>query len=378
MNCLTISQDIISYRWEREALYFSADQYFDDLILAIGQAKKSITLESFIFSNDVLGLKICHALVEASLRGVHVRLLIDGVGSAHWHRSFGRLVANTPLQVRLYHPLPWHSKLTLGHYLKGLEWLNKRNHRKACVIDHQLAFVGSFNITTDHLERIGPRPPWRDTGIALQGPLVRDIEMAFERAWDKQRHKKARLYNFKSQNHLVRLNDRPRLRKLYFKDLCLRLKYAQDKIWITNPYFVPDAKLLSHLIKASERGVDVRIILPGVSDMSLFSWINSVAARVLLKSKVRVFHFKERVLHAKVAIIDEWSILGSSNLNSRSLLHDLELDIVTSAKSTHQKLVDQFLQDQHYSEEVHFEGLLQRYRIKNLFFPFLRLIRYWI
>jgi cardiolipin synthase A/B len=377
--------------WDEEALYHCADQYFEELLIAINQAQKTITFESFIFDADPLGMRLCSALAQAALRGVHVRLMVDGIGSSHWHRTFGKLVAHTPLQVRVYHPMPWNLSFqtgsiwhTLSHYLLGLEWVNKRNHRKACVIDSKLAFVGSFNVTVDHLKTVGPNPPWRDSGIRLMGPQVKDISLAFERAWlnfseRAQRSKvRKRLHNFKRHHSLVRLNDTPRLRRIYFKDLCLRLKYAKEKIWITNPYFVPDPKLVFVLSEAAKRGVDVRILLPGVCDMSLFPWINSVAARILLKNGVKIFHFGKRVLHAKIVIIDQWSMLGSSNLNTRSLLHDLEMDIVTYKRETHEALVSQFLTDLAQSEQQFFEVMHQRYWRKNLFFPFLRLIRYWI
>lgn len=365
--------------WEDEHLYHDADTYFQDLLLAIAEAREEIILESFIFDADVLGLKVCHALVEAALRGVRVRLLVDGIGAAHWPRSFSPLVKNTPLEVRLFHPLPWHlpKGMKLSSYFLGLGWINKRNHRKACVIDKKLAFVGSYNITIDHLQEFGPRPAWRDSGIRIQGPQVRDIILAFERAWSSFPLGK-RLPNFKRHQGLVRLNNSPRLRHLYFKDLCLRLKYARDKIWITNPYFIPDRKFIQLLCEAAARGVDVRVILPDVSDLLLFPWINSLSSRTLLRHGVRVYHYKSRVLHAKTVIIDDWSMLGSSNLNSRSLLHDLEMDIVTYSRKAHGQMLEQFLADQSNSELQIYERLIQKYWTKNIFFPLLRLIRYWI
>lgn len=380
-----------SMPWESEKLYHDADLYFYDLLTAIKDAKETITLESFIFARDLLGMKICQALCEAAQRGVKVRLLIDGVGSSHWFSSFYSFVKDLPLEVRFYHPLPWHPKPIasclfkyMTHYLLGLEWINKRNHRKACVIDGKYAFVGSFNITTDHLKSIGPKAPWRDSGIKLRGEQVKDISLAFERAWlkfpslAKKRSVVKRLHNFQRRSSLVRLNDTPQMRKLYHKDLRVRLKYATTRIWITNPYFVPDSRMIELLQDAQARGVDVRLILPELSDMSLFPWINSWAARKLAKSGVKIYYYKERILHAKIVIIDDWSMLGSSNLNSRSLLHDLEMDIVLSSSKSREELKNQFLLDQQTSDLQIYEAIIKRYWSKNLFFPFLRLIRYWI
>lgn len=391
MNGLTISSEILPWGWDEEYLYNNADDYFHDLIQAIHRAKHSILLESYIFEADVLGLRIIHALVEASLRGVEVKILVDGIGSAHWSKSFSSLLKNTPIEFRAYHPMPWNIPFfkdqilkRLAHYLLGLEWINKRNHRKSCVIDDELAFVGSYNITCAHLHSIGPEPAWRDSGIRIKGPQVRDIQYAFHRAWCQFPHIpeklkwRSRLHNFKKHRSLVRLNDTPRLRALYYKDLCLRIKYAKEKIWITNPYFVPDRKLIHYLCAAAGRGVDVRIILPGVCDMALFPLINSFSSRELLKNGVKIYHYRHRVLHAKVVLIDHWSMLGSSNLNSRSLLHDLEMDIVTYRPKTHELLCQQFLTDQTESEPQVYEKLVQRFRRSTLFFPFLQLIRYWI
>ena len=149
------------------------------------------------------------------------------------------------------------------------------------------------------------------------------------------------IFNF---TRLLRVKQRKRLLR--------RIEQACDKIWITNAYFVPDKHLLEALAYASYKGVDVRILLPRTSDIFFIPWASAYFYGKLLKSGIRIFEFQNRMLHAKTFIIDDWATIGSSNLNRRSLHHDLELDYSLQLPESKLKLERDFEDDLKESEEL--------------------------
>jgi cardiolipin synthase len=127
---------------------------------------------------------------------------------------------------------------------------------------------------------------------------------------------------------------------------------SQRRVWITNAYFVPDASLIRVLGVAAEAGVDVRIVVPAFSDVVFIPWVTSAFHLGLLRAGVRIFEYTGTVLHAKTMLIDDWGLVGSSNLNHRSLLHDLEADVVLASEEATSALAEQFVADCGHSREV--------------------------
>ncbi len=341
-----------------ERIYTDAHEYFEGIIDAIESAKRSIDLEVYIFDNDALGARIIQALKRAALRGVAVRVLTDGVGACADFASLAETLIAAGAEVRIYHPLPWDFKqwrLSLTQS-KGLEkfanllsFMNKRDHRKLLIIDQKSAWLGSFNISQKHLPHSAQGENWRDTAILISGMDLEPVQIAFDTCWHKRKYRHAVL-------HLPRtpfiFNFTRSLRNRQRKRLLNRLAQAQDKVWITNAYFVPDKKLLNALIFASYRRVDVRILLPARSDIFFIPWASSYFYHALLSAGVRIFEYQDRILHAKTIIIDDWATIGSSNLNSRSLHHDLELDYSLQQQESKESLIKDFLDDLKNSKEM--------------------------
>ena len=341
-----------------EQIYTDATDYFEGLIDAINQAKHSVDLEVYIFDNDTLSSRVAQALETAARRGVKVRLLTDGVGACSDFSFIADKLIEAGVQVRIYHPLPWHLeqwRLSLTES-KGLEkfitllgLINKRDHRKLLIIDQRIVWLGSFNISQKHLPHQQQGENWRDTAIEINGMDLEAVQIAFDTCWYKRKKRQAVL-------HLPRtpfmFNFTRSLRTRQRKRLLKRIEQASDKIWITNAYFVPDKRLLKALIFASYRKVDVRILLPGNSDIFFIPWASSYFYGKLLKAGARIYEYQDRMLHAKTIIIDDWASIGSSNLNSRSLHHDLELDYSLQLTSSKETLSKNFQEDLRHAKEL--------------------------
>ncbi|MFV1872656.1 MAG: phospholipase D-like domain-containing protein [Oleiphilus sp.] len=342
----------------KEIIYTDANDYFNRLIEAINIAQQSVCLEVYIFENDALSKRLIRALKQAASRNVDVKLLVDGVGACTEFYLLAKDLINAGVAVKIYHPLPWHLEqwpLALSKH-KGinkffylLTFINKRDHRKLLLVDKNAAWLGSFNVSQKHLPRSDDGESWRDTAIEIRDTDLEVLDINFNAAWLKQRKRKI---SSPLPPSPFRFNYTRALRVKQREDLLKRIKQAKDTIWITNAYFIPDKHLLDALVLASRKGVDVQIILPRNSDIFFIPWASSYFYDRLVKSGVRIFEFQDRVLHAKTLIIDDWALIGSSNLNRRSLHHDLELDYSLQKAESKKRLRDDFLNDQKNCKEL--------------------------
>lgn len=360
--------------WEEEKLFIDGDSYFSFLLEAIAHARSSIFMETYIFENDLMGERILTALRAASDRGVDVRLLVDGVGSADWISESFSSTGKMGFEIRVYHPLPWQllsplrwsqgPAMTL--VLKLFSYANSRNHRKSTIIDERIAFLGSLNVSDVHFAEVRGNSRWHDVGVRVTGEGCTSLTDAFLRAWRRawkvgpQGQLRPAL-PFKAASEkvlhpLVIRNDGRRLRHRALAHRLRQIRQARHRVWIANAYFVPSGPLLRALVAAARRGVDVRLLLPASSDVSFMPWVARAFYSTLLRDGVRLFEYQPRILHAKVTLLDEHATVGSSNLNHRSLLHDLEVDVVLRDEvllSDVQKMFEQdFLQSQEIRKTV--------------------------
>lgn len=363
------------------------DLFFDQLEEAIHGATKSIELEFYIFAVDHTGMRIFGALERAVARGVVVRLLIDGIGSTAFARQFRQRAKDSGILVRVFHEAPWHRWWPLGEPVpeKRSTWrkifrrINNRNHRKVVVIDGRTAFVGSFNVTKYHLASQMGEAAWRDTGVIVEGSEVRVLTQTFEDIWAGRLQRLKRKFRRKRglfSSPLVRLNVTGKQRRESYIDLLVRLLAARKRVWITNAYFVPDGSLLRVLSVVAREGVDVRILVPGFSDVVFIPWVASAFHFGLLSAGVKIFEYRGSVLHAKTMLIDDWGLIGSSNLNHRSLLHDLEADIVVTGETSLDVMQQQFALDLRRSVELTLENWQQRPRLERFLGRVLLWFRY--
>lgn len=349
----------------QEQIFSSGEEHYSALLTDIGEAEHSIDFESYIFSNDEAGQEIAQGLIEALQRGVNVRVLVDGVGSPFWASGLAPKLERAGAQTKIYNPFPWQiwnwQRSTRRHWLI-LKWmylffnLNSRNHRKTTIVDKRIAYIGSFNVHKCHLPKKRGGFGWRDTSVRISDTNLSDLIDAFEHTWHHQtiRERLRDAFHRVKRNPRFRLNTTRFTRRILFKNLLKRLRQSEKRIWITSAYFVPNPPLLRRVKEASKRGVDVRLLLPKKSDMLIVDWIGKTYYPSLLKSGVRVFEYEPAMLHAKSIIVDNWMLVGSTNLNSRSLIHDLEIDAEIQTKQAKQELNDLYLRDLQKSQEITF------------------------
>ncbi len=308
------------------------------MFAAISNAKDHINLETYIFEDDEVGNRFADALIEKQAQGVQVSVIYDSVGTLGVPRAFFQRLTDSGIKLLEFNPVnPLMAK-------KGWD-VNKRDHRKLLIVDGQSVFLGGINISSvysggsfSHQSRNRPAggPPWRDTHVQIEGPVVGEFQKMFLATWEKQKGEALASRDYFPQprnkgNEVVRAigssPDEPY--SLIYATLISAIGSAESAVYLTNAYFVPDPQLLAALKDAVQRGVDVRIILPGHTD----SWLVFHAGRAyyaeLLNAGVKIYERHDALLHSKTAIIDGvWSTIGSTNLDWRSFLHNDEVNAV--------------------------------------------------
>lgn len=376
--------------WETEKLFFDGDDYFESLLEDMDLAQKSVTMEMYIFEQDEIGELFANKFINLIRRGIKVQLIVDGVGSYHFFdRFYGELLANG-VEVRMYNPLPFYhptfGELTLWQKIVLL-WLrilhiNKRNHRKITIIDEKILYTGSYNITSDHSYHYN-KNAWLDTGVRVTGEAVKFAVMSFKRNWklkDFRRYKKAlkKQYKLNWKRMPLRLNTSIRMRLFLARDLKNKIKFATSRIWITTPYFIPTRSFIKELARASRRGVDVKLLISAKTDVKIFNFLQYFYYPYLIKNKVKVFRYTPRILHAKHYIIDDWMMLGTTNLNHRSMIHDLEVDTIIGEHDNKMAMARHFQQECEQIPELTLEDLKKENLFTRLITSIFFIFRYWM
>lgn len=357
-------------QWAHEKPYFSGDDFFRAIVENIRTAKVSIDVETYIFARDAFTEKIELELIEAAKRGVKIRILVDGIGAMSWIGRWNPELTSSGCQVRVFHPVRF-SVFEAGRVFLRI---NRRDHRKLWIIDHDRAWVGSMNIACEHLREYRGAAAWRDTSLEVSGDAVWILREAFQRTWDKSEpypHKAdwRRVFKLRKRlpkNSIVRLNDSRRLRKAGTLELRKKVQSAKERVWITNPYFAPNPFFLSALVRAKHHGCDVKLLVPRVTDVFFMKWVAQSYYGGLLKVGIEVYEYQPRFLHAKSVIIDNWSTIGTSNLNTRSFRHDLEVDLVVTHKTTLEALEAQFKDDLSQARKIELREWLQERWVNRL------------
>jgi len=364
--------------WEFSKLIVEAEEFYNSLLTSIATAQYSIDLECYIFELDGLGERFVEALAEAAGRGVRVRVLVDGVGSMAASERLAGILFRRGVSVQIFHPMPWLTgsyRWSRGHggwlyrFLGLLLNINRRNHRKLCVVDNLTAWVGSFNISTVHLSRASGGQGWRDYALELRGEDVDSLMQGFNRIWEAQA---SRIHRGLISRYLTNRGVRARLFRNRF--VSRNVSGASKRVWLVSAYFAPTAKFRRALLWACRSGSDVRLLLPGQSDVVIFPDLSSHYYRELLRAGARIFLYQPGVLHAKALLIDDFLILGSSNWNYRSTLHDLELDVIVRSDETVTHLESTMIEDFEQSRELYLVDTKRPNLVSWLWYA----LRYWM
>lgn len=329
-------------RWRsgnRVQLLTDGDEFFPRLFAAIGKARQEVLLETFILNDDKVGRELHSHLIAAAARGVRVAITVDGYGSPGLEGEFLDKLVSSGVTFQVFNP---------GLTLLGVRTnLFRRMHRKIAVVDGMLAYVGGINFIADQLSDFGEEAK-RDFSAEIEGPVVDDIRTFFIK--NNHRHHLHSPHQPATENNtpqpgkakvLFVDRDNRRARNNIERQYHLAIRNAKHDLTIANAYFFPGYKLLWRLRKAAQRGVRVSLVLQGCPDIGIARLASRQLYRYLLSGGVNIYEYNERPLHGKVAIADDdWSTIGSSNLDPLSLSLNLEANVVIIDRGFNQALRD--------------------------------------
>jgi cardiolipin synthase len=317
-------------------IYIESKPLIGSMLEDIRQARSRVSVEAYIFLNDSAGQPIAAALQERARAGVDVRILVDAIGSQATPRSFFRELQQSGAKVHVFHSI-WEALWSLSAF----RILNRRNHRKLMVIDDTVAYFGGMNLADPlHVlpgEKASSAPAstgWRDVHIRLTGPKQAEVAESFERSWrlahGQPIERRARPYRrglLASGPESIQFFDSgPGLRHTRAARIFARLfQRARDSLTLSIAYFLPFGRVLRSLLRAHRRGVFVRLVVPGESDVPIVQSASRWLYTRLLRRRFHIYERQFNMLHSKVVVIDdEWSVVGSCNLDARSLWINLE------------------------------------------------------
>jgi cardiolipin synthase len=349
-------------------LYTEGDALYDAMLRAIHSATRSVRFETYILVPDEAGWEFAKALGERASSGVDVRVQIDAAGSLSWRfGSLGRHLRSKGVRLRFFHRWRWRDP-----------WrYNRRNHRKLLVVDDAEAYIGGFNIHRESSRRLHGNKRWRDTAVRMRGELARQAAHLFDAFWNGERRWECQ--PAEGAGAVLMANNSFGCRHRLYCWFAERFATARDRIYVTTPYLVPSLRAQHALEAAAARGVDVRLLVPGISDVAIVQWAAHAAFAPLLRAGVRIYEYQPRVLHAKTAVIDgEWSTLGTANMDYRSFFTNFEVNLVARDPTLAAELERQFLADIAEAEPVELRRWLRRGWPRRMLESVGWLVRRWL
>ncbi len=330
-------------------LLIDAKENYGAWLEAIAKAEHAIFFENYIISPDATGRRFRDALAERAAKGVRVRVSQDWLGSPRATRKFWGPLIKAGGIIRIHNPFRFDSPLG---------WLS-RDHRKTMVIDGHTGFVSGLCVSDRWLGKPDEGvEPWRDTGVEIKGPAVTDILKAFAEIWAENGSKldpkdlDLPAPGASGDTHLRVIATAPNLAGVYRLDL-LVAALAKKRLWLSDAYFAGIPAYIQALRAAARDGVDVRLLIPGGSDIPILRPLTQAGFRPLLEAGVRVFEWSGSMMHAKTAVADGlWARVGSTNLNVASWMSNHELDVAIEDVGFAARMEAQYERDLHHSIEV--------------------------
>ena len=330
----------------------NGDQIFPAMLDAIGEARRTIDLLTFVYWRGGIGTKFAEALSDKAGSGVRVRVLLDAWGASSIDPGLVSEMEDAGVRVRWFRPL---------HRLQPTK-VNHRTHRKVMIVDEETGFTGGVGIADEWKGDARSEDEWRDTHFRVRGPAVDGLRAAFLDNWLET---DPEVFDAS----IDRFPDQPQpggaviqcvrgASEVGWSDistlLLALLQLAKDRIRITTAYFVPDDELIGQLSAASDRGVKVEILLPGPhGDKRFVQLAGQAIYEQLLEHGVRIWHYQPTMLHAKIMTVDSLvANVGSSNFNARSTELDEEINLVALDPDLVRQLDRQFDVDLERSEEI--------------------------
>ena len=335
-------------------LLINGREAFPEMLGAINAAKHSVLLEMYWFDSDRVGRTFAAALAEAAQRGVKVAVIYDAIGSLGASPEMFDELRAAGAHVLEYNPVaPWRRRFRLDR-------LTRRDHRKILLVDGTLGFTGGVNLANQWApEDEEQGGGWRDDMIRVEGPAVDGFLRCFADAWRRQARE---LPPFvaealaapepqpagRSEGHRVNVVGQAGIggRHAMGSNYLVAIYRADSRVWIKNSYFVPDRRVVRALRRAARRGVDVRVIVPGESDVPVTAWASRHVWSRLMRSGVRIYQWTRGILHSKTAVVDgNWSTIGTFNLDHLSLRMNLEVNVTVLDADFGARMESSFMSD---------------------------------
>lgn len=319
-------------------LFENSISFISAMVADIRQARRRVWLESYIIVDDAASRAVADALLERAAAGVDVRLMYDSIGCISTPQAFFDRLVRGGVKVHSFHSIRqwlWD--------VRFLRFMNRRNHRKLLVVDDRIAYFGGMNLVdqrgvatpSDAKARHLPASAgWRDLHVRLAGPKQAEIAHEMQRLWQWKTGERITIPSAWPLREMLEshaddiyfFGSRPNRRsKRIGKILAPLIRRAQREILVSMAYFIPIGAVRRELLRAKRRGVRVRVVVPGHSDVRLVQWATRHMCSHLLARGIQIYERKEFMLHSKVLVIDgERTVVGSANLDPRSLRTNLE------------------------------------------------------
>ena len=333
-------------------LQFEGGVTFSSWLDSIRSAQRFVYFENYLVRDDPVGREFRSALIEKAREGVPVYVVYDWVGCWATPRGFWKPLREAGVHVAAFNP----PRVALGDPFGALQ----RDHRKLVVVDGEVAHLGGLCVGHEWAgtESVAP---WRDTGVEIRGPAAHAAALAFEAVWAHVADPIAHAANLEppveADGIPVWLIEGEPGRTRVYRTLHLVASKARRSIWITDAYFVAPRSVSEALASAAQQGVDVRILVPAHNNWPIVGSMSRGGYRYLLEAGVRIFEWQGAMMHAKTSVVDGvWSRIGSSNLNSASLLGNWELDVGVLDEGLGRQLEGLFMADLASSVEIVLPG----------------------
>jgi cardiolipin synthase len=370
----------VTYRHNRLVLFPDGPHFFQELMLALRSAECMILLEYYIIRSDHTGSALATELIAAVKRGVRVLLIYDYIGCIETPSVYFKNLSQQGIEL-----IPFN----VPSFRRGIHWFDRRNHRKMTIIDGRLVFLGGFNIADEYAGDGMLQKRFRDLGFSVSGSVVQELMRSFGDIWQMERHERPALAVVCDKKTGKRCNGHakvaivsggPHQRSSLIRSAFLfNIAVASDELLVVNPYFVPGPRIIRSLLRASRRGVRVRLLMPARSDVPLVQLVGRSSYGTLLRGGIEIFEMEQELLHAKVMLVDgARAVIGSANLDQRSFHRNFEINCVIDSSDFGTQIRRELEADFHAARRVTLDdhegrGLVLRglEKIVNLFSWFL-------
>jgi cardiolipin synthase len=348
----------VTYRHNRVVLFPDGPNFFQGLLDALRAAECSILLEYYIIRSDRTGSALAEELIAAVKRGVRVLFIYDYFGCLDTPSSFFRNMSRQGVKL-----IPFN----VPSIRRGVHWFDRRNHRKMTIVDSRLAFLGGFNIADEYAGSGLQRMRFRDLGFCVSGSVVQELIGSFGDIWQMECDERPTLAEVCDRNqgrrhtghaNVTIISGGPHQRSSSIRSAFLfNIGSASEELLVANPYFVPGPRIIRALLRASLRGVRVRLLMPARSDVPLVQMLGRSFYGILLRGGVEIYEMERELLHAKVMLVDgERTVLGSANLDQRSFHRNFEINCVIDSSTFGAQISRELEADFHVARRVSLDG----------------------